>query len=92
MQKKKAFNIVKGYREKYGMKNYNAILFNSESYLRKKNFLIPKICLAAIKAYKYGSKTTLNNILVSREWNWCQTQCELIIKFLKKKTSGFYFI
>lgn len=87
--KKKAFNLVKEYRVKYGMKNYNAILFNSESYLRKKNFLVPKICLAAINAHKYGSKTTLNNILVSREWNWCQTQCELITKFLKKKPQDF---
>ena len=38
MQKKKSFNLVKKYREKYKMKNYNAILFNSESFLRKKIF------------------------------------------------------
>ena len=87
--KKKSFNLVKKYRERYNMNNYNAILFNSESYLRKKNFLIPKICFAAINAYKYGKKTTLNNILVSREWNWCESQCELMFKFLKKEPQDF---
>ena len=89
LAKKKSFNLVKKYREKYKMKNYNAILFNSESFLRKKSFVIPKICLAAISAYKYKKKTTLNNILVSREWNWCESQCELILKFLKKKPQDF---
>lgn len=87
--KKKSFNLVKKYREKYKMKNYNAILFNSESFLRKKNFLIPKICLAAIKAHKHGRKTSLNNVLVSREWNWCESQCELILKILKKEPQDF---
>ena len=71
------------------MKNYNAILFNTESFLRKKNFFIPKICLALINAYKFKKKTILNNILVSREWNWCESQCELILKFLKKKPQDF---
>ncbi len=89
LAKKKSFNLVKEYRVKYKMKNYNAILFNSESFLRKKNFVIPKICLAAINAHKYKKKTTLNNILVSREWNWCESQCELIFKFLKKTPQDF---
>jgi len=87
--KKKAFNLVKDYRERNKMKNYNAILFNTESFLRKKNFLIPKICLAAINANKYNKKTSLNNILVSREWNWCESQCELLFKFLKKEPQDF---
>ncbi len=89
LAKKKSFNLVKEYREKYNMNNYNAILFNSESFLRKKNFVIPKICLAAINAHKYKKKTILNNILVSREWNWCESQCELIFKFLKKPPQDF---
>ena len=87
--KKKSFEIVKKFRKKYKMKNYNAILFNTESIYRKKNFLIPKICLAAINAFKYNKKTSLNNILVSREWNWCEDQCKLLIKFLEKKPQDF---
>jgi len=87
--KKKSFNLVKEYRRKYKMKNYNAILFNTESFLRKKNFLIPKICLAAINAFRSNKKTNINNILVSREWNWCENQCQLLFKFLKKKPQDF---
>ena len=71
------------------MENYNAILFNSESYLRDKSFLIAKICIAAINAYKFKKITTINNILVTREWNWCEEQCELLLKFLNKKPQDF---
>lgn len=87
--KKKSFNLVKKYRENFKMENYNAILFNSESYLRDKSFLIAKICIAAINAYKFKKITTINNILVTREWNWCEEQCELLFKFLNKKPQDF---
>ncbi len=87
--KKKSFEIVKLFREKYKMKNYNAILFNSESFLRNKNFLIAKICLAAIKAYKFKKKTSIRNISISREWNWCEEQCNHLVKFITKKPQDF---
>ena len=87
--KKKSFNLVKKYRNEYGMSNYNAIMFNTESILRNKNFLIAKICMGAIKAFKNKKKITLNNIIVSREWNWCEEQCKLLSKFLTKKPQDF---
>ena len=71
------------------MKNYNAILFNTESFLRNKNFVIAKICIAAINAYKFRKKTSINNILVSREWNWCDEQCKYLLRFLSKKPQDF---
>jgi len=87
--KKKSFDLVKNYRENFKMKNYNAILFNTESFLRNRNFVIAKICIAAINAYKFQKKTTINNILVSREWNWCEEQCKYLLKFLSKKPQDF---
>lgn len=87
--KKKSFNLVKKYREVLGMKNYNAVMFNTESFLRDKNFLIAKICIGAIMASKKGKKLTLNNIIVSREWNWCTEQCNLLLLFLKRKPQDF---
>ena len=87
--KLKGFNITKAYREKYKLKTYNAIIFNTESTLRVKSFFIPKICLAAISAYKYNLKTAFGNLNIKREWNWCEDQCELLIKFLKKKPQDF---
>ena len=65
--KKKSFNLVKKYRNNLGMQNYNAVMFNTESFLRNKNFVIAKICIGAIMAFKKKKKISLNNILVSRE-------------------------
>ena len=60
---KEIFDLVKEYREKFKMNNYNAILFNSESYLRDKNFIIAKNC--SINTHKFRKKTQINNVLVS---------------------------
>jgi GDPmannose 4,6-dehydratase len=89
ISKLKGLNITKLYREKYELKAYNAIIFNTESTLRDKSFFIPKICIAAINAYKYDLKTAFGNLDIKREWNWCDDQCELLIKFLNKKPQDF---
>ena len=89
ISKLKGLNVTKLYREKYNLKAYNAIIFNTESVLRNKSFLIPKICMAAINAYKYNLKTAFGNLDIKREWNWCDDQCELLIKFLNKKPQDF---
>ncbi len=87
--KVKSFNITKKFRLKSKLKAYNAIIFNTESYLRDKNYLIPKICIAAINAKYFGRKTEFGNIDVSREWNWCDEQSKNLINFLKKKPQDF---
>ena len=87
--KLKSFNIVKKYRTKYNLRAYNAVIFNTESYLRMRNFLIPKICLAAINASKLNKKTTFGNLNISREWNWCDEQVKFLNLFLSKKPQDF---
>ena len=89
ISKLKGFNLTKLYREKYNLKAYSAIIFNTESTLRDKSFFIPKVCVAAINAYKYNLKTKFGNLDIKREWNWCDDQCELLIKFLKKEPQDF---
>tara|TARA_B100000795_G_scaffold181474_1_gene137537 strand:- start:1708 stop:2664 length:957 start_codon:yes stop_codon:yes gene_type:complete len=84
-----SFKITKFYREKYKLKSYNAIIFNTESYLRDKDYLIPKICLAAINAKKNQVVTEFGNLKVTREWNWCSEQSEFLLKFLNKKPQDF---
>ena len=84
-----SFNLVKKFREQHNLSTYNAIIFNTESFLTKKNYLIPKICLSAIKAYKFNTKTTFYNTLVAREWNWCEEQCEFLIRFIQNKPQDF---
>ena len=87
--KVQSFNITKKFRVVSKLKTYNAIIFNTESYLRDKHYLIPKICIAAINAKHFGTKTAFGNIDVSREWNWCEEQSKYLIKFLKKKPQDF---
>ena len=84
-----SFNITKSYREQFNLKCYNAVIFNTESLYREKHFLIPKICIAAINAFKYKSKTSFGNIKITREWNWCEEQVKYILKFIEKKPQDF---
>ena len=77
-----SFNITKRFREKKKLNTYNAIIFNTESYYREKNYLIPKICIAAIKAKRYGKKTFFGNLDISREWNWSDEQVIYLMKFV----------
>ncbi len=87
--KLKAFNLTKFYRENYNVRAYNAIIFNTESLLREKFFLIPKICLSAINAKKFNTKTKFGNLDIQREWNWCEDQCKIILKIINKKPQDF---
>ena len=87
--KLRSFQFTKKYRDKYKMNNYNAIIFNTESEIREKNFLIPKICIAALNAKKYGYITKFGNLQISREWNWCKDQCFYLLKFVRKKPQDF---
>ena len=84
-----SFNMTKYYRKKFNLQNYNAIIFNTESFYRNNNFLIPKICIAAINAFKNNKKTSFGNINISREWNWCDEQVKYLFKFLNKRPQDF---
>ena len=84
-----SFNLTKKFRKKYSLKTYNAVLFNTESFLREKNFLIPKICLSAINAYRHKKKTSFGNLNIEREWNWCDEQVKYMLNFVKKKPQDF---
>lgn len=87
--KLRSFNLTKNYRDKYRLKTYNIIFFNTESIFRNKNYLIPKICNAAIKAKKFNKKTTFGNLNIIREWNWANDQCKILTKFINKKPQDF---
>ncbi len=87
--KLKSFLITRKYRNDYGIKAFNAVIFNTESLLRNKDFLIPKICIAAISAKKSQKKTAFGDIDIIREWNWCEEQSKFLLKFLQKKPQDF---
>ncbi len=84
-----SFNYTKYFRDTKKLNAYNAIIFNTESHYRDKNYLIPKICLAAINAKKYNMKTTFGSLNISREWNWASEQVFYLVKFIKKDPQDF---
>ena len=96
--KLKSFNLTKNFRKKFKLKTYNAILFNCDSILRPKNFVIPKICLSAIKAYNgYKRKIKFGDLSVVRDWGWVEEYVKGIYKTTQKKpddiiiATGKYF-
>ena len=87
--KLESFKITKKYRDVNNVASYNAIIFNTESHLRNRVYLIPKICMAAISAKKRNIKTKFGDLKISREWNWCEDQVKYLHRFVQKKPQDF---
>lgn len=64
-----SYNICRNYRNSYGMKICNGILFNHESPRRGTNFVTNKVVKAAVKI-KLGlqEKLSLGNLSATRDW------------------------
>ena len=96
--KLKSFNLTKNFRKKFKLKTYNAIVFNCDSILRPKNFVIPKICLSAIKSFNgYKKKIKFGDLSVIRDWGWVEEYVKGIYKITLQKpddvivATGVYF-
>ena len=93
--KLKSFNLVLNYRKRFKLKVYNGILSNCESLLRSKNFILPKICICAVKAknnIKKGKiiKFKFGNINIKRDWGWAEEYVKIIWEHMKKKEHDFF--
>lgn len=64
-----AYNLVRCYRESYGMFASNGILFNHESPRRGENFVTNKVVIGAVRI-KLGlqEKLALGNLDATRDW------------------------
>lgn len=96
ISKLKSFNLVKKYRRKYNLSLYNGLLSNCESYQRPLNFVLPKTCIAALKAKNdknLGIITKFNfgNINVARDWGWAEEYMKYVWKKINN-TDEFDFI
>ncbi len=78
-----AFSLGRAYREGYGMKIYNGILFNHESPRRGHLFVTRKIVKAAVNI-KNGkqSKLKLGNLSAKRDWGYSKEYMEIIYDFV----------
>lgn len=64
-----AYNISRNYRNSYGMKIWNGILFNHESPRRGTNFVTNKVAKAAAKIkMDLQKKLYLGNLDATRDW------------------------
>lgn len=78
-----AFSMGRCYREGYGMKIYNGILFNHESPRRGELFVTKKVVKAAVEI-KLGkrNKLTLGNLDSKRDWGYSKDYMEAIYEFV----------
>jgi GDPmannose 4,6-dehydratase len=78
-----AFFLGRVYRESYGMKVYNGILFNHESPRRGELFVTKKVVKAAVEI-KQGKrqKLTLGNLESKRDWGASPNYMQIIYDFV----------
>ena len=88
LAKSLSFEIVKSYREQFKLNLCNLILFNHESNLRPKNFVLKKIISEAKKINKQKKKYKkifVGNLEVKRDWGWAPEYVELMFEIAKSK-------
>ena len=76
--------IVKFFRENFKMMCFSGILFNHESKLRSKDFVIPKI-IDYLKKKNFSKKLQLGNIDIIKDFGWAPEYVEIIFKLMKKR-------
>jgi GDPmannose 4,6-dehydratase len=81
LSKTVSYYLTKYYRETFNMWISNGILFNHESSLRPKKFVIKKI-VEQIKKIERGksNKILLGNTNISRDWGWAPEIVNFIYK------------
>jgi len=78
-----AFYLGRVYRESYGMKVYNGILFNHESPRRGEMFVTKKVIKAAVEIKRgVRSRLTLGNLESKRDWGYSRNYMEIIYDYV----------
>lgn len=81
-----AYNITKVYRQSYGLKISNGILFNHESPRRGANFVTNKVVKAAVRIkLKLQEHIELGNIYSFRDWGHSKDYVRAMYMILKQK-------
>lgn len=88
-----AHNLIKTYRETYGVFACTGILFNHESPLRPTRFVTQKIVSAAAGiAVGRGKKLKLGNLKVYRDWGWAEEYVEAMWRMLQQEIAEDFII
>lgn len=88
-----AYNIVRNYRESYGMYACNGILFNHESPRRGENFVTRKITLSLARI-KRGEQDVLKlgNMDAKRDWGYAKDYVEMMWMMLQQDSPDDYVV
>ena len=88
-----AFYLGRSYREGYGMKVYNGILFNHESPRRGDTFVSKKVISAAVEI-KQGKrdKLYLGNLSAKRDWGSAKDYMEAVYKIMQHPSPDDFVI
>jgi|SRR3990167_1727377 len=85
-----AFYLGRSYREGYGMKIYNGILFNHESPRRGDEFLSKKVVKAAVKIKKgLQTELVLGNLEAKRDMGYAKEYVEWIWKIVQGEPDDY---
>jgi GDPmannose 4,6-dehydratase len=86
-----SYNICRNYRNSYGMKIWNGILFNHESSRRGTNFVTNKVVKAAVKI-KLGLQDNLHlgNLDATRDWGHAKDYVEAMWLMLQTDNPDDY--
>jgi len=86
-----SYNICKNYRNAYGMKIWNGILFNHESPRRGTNFVTNKVVKAAVRI-KLGlqDKLHIGNLSATRDWGHAKDYVYAMWLMLQQDTPDDY--
>ena len=86
-----SYNITRNYRNSYGMKIWNGILFNHESPRRGTNFVTNKVVKAAVRI-KLGlqEKLHLGNLDATRDWGHAKDYVEAMWLMLQSDEADDY--
>lgn len=78
-----SYSLVKFYRNNFKLNCFSGILFNHESKLRPKNFIIPKV-IKYIKEKKFNKKLVLGDLTAIKDFGWAEEYIKIIHNLMKK--------
>jgi GDPmannose 4,6-dehydratase len=79
-----SFNLIKYFRENYGIQCFTGIFFNHESFLRSKDHLFPKVINFLKNKHYLKKKLILGDINIKRDWGWAPEYMKIIFHLMKK--------
>lgn len=83
LAKLNSYLLVKFYRKIFKLNCFSGILFNHESNLRSKNFIIPKV-IKYIKERKFNKKLVLGDLSAIKDFGWAKEYIKIIHNLMKK--------